>query len=357
MAWMERGTALGAILAMATTGCGGSDDGESVATGARPGGGQPTGGAATGGTGARGDTSGSCPASPPATGDACTPPWVPVAGALQGTPAAHCTWGDDPRLECRTRGLCADGAWQISEPDCGPLLPAACPTTAAADGSNCTDATVSCWYDDGTRCSCSECAGGSPYPVCMTVDPPQWACVAQAAGVCPYPLPQAGSACDGSATSCGTSCSSPFQCVDGLWQWFVCPSCCPICASPDTPIATPAGERPIAELVPGDLVYSVEGEAIVVVPVVRVGRTRVTGHRVVRVTLDQGTVIEMSAGHPTFDGRRFGELRVGERFDDTHRVVALEVIPYEHDATYDILPASTTATYYAAGALVGSTLN
>jgi len=35
------------------------------------------------------------------------------------------------------------------------------------------------------------------------------------------------------------------------------------CASPDTPIATPDGERPIAELREGDLVYSVDGGAIV----------------------------------------------------------------------------------------------
>jgi hypothetical protein len=32
------------------------------------------------------------------------------------------------------------------------------------------------------------------------------------------------------------------------------------------------------------------------------------------------------------------------------------VIPYEHAFTYDILPASETGTYYAAGALIGSTL-
>ena len=33
-----------------------------------------------------------------------------------------------------------------------------------------------------------------------------------------------------------------------------------------------------------------------------------------------------------------------------------EVVPYAHDFTYDILPASDSGTYFAGGALVGSTL-
>lgn len=67
-------------------------------------------------------------------------------------------------------------------------------------------------------------------------------------------------------------------------------------------------------------------------------------------------MIELSAGHPTADGRQFGELRPGNRLDELHTVQSVEVVPYRHDATYDILPASGTGTYFAAGALVGSTL-
>ena len=63
----------------------------------------------------------------------------------------------------------------------------------------------------------------------------------------------------------------------------------------------------------------------------------------------------MSGPHPTADGRTFADLRVGERLAG-QTIVELVWLPYEHDYTYDILPASDTGTYFAAGALVGSTL-
>lgn len=127
------------------------------------------------------------------------------------------------------------------------------------------------------------------------------------------------------------------------------------CASPDTPIATPNGERPIESLVVGDLVYSVAGLAIEAVPVALAFRTPVNNHRVVRVVFANGAVLEMSPGHPTADGRKFGRLRPGDELD--HSVVrSVEMIPYRHSFTYDILPSSPSATYFAAGLLVGSTL-
>jgi hypothetical protein len=143
-------------------------------------------------------------------------------------------------------------------------------------------------------------------------------------------------------------------CTTGRWTWQW--GACPICASPDTPIATPDGDRPIAELSVGDLVYSVQGGATVAVPIARAGSTPVRGHSVVRVKLDSGATLEISAGHPTADGRTFGDLRAGDALDTTHAIGAVEVVPYRHDRTYDILPASDTGTYYAAGALIGSTL-
>ncbi len=129
-----------------------------------------------------------------------------------------------------------------------------------------------------------------------------------------------------------------------------------MCASPDTPIATPDGDRPIASLRVGDLVYSVDHEAIVAVPLVLVGRTPVAAHHVMRVVLAGGAVLEMSAGHPTADGRPFGELAAGSSLDEGHVVVSAELVPYKHDATYDVLPASSTGIYFAAGARVASTL-
>jgi hypothetical protein len=224
-----------------------------TATGGAGNGGGSSGGAAgepaTGGSGG----AAACPSAPPANASPCTPPWTPPAGQLDGQPTAHCSWGDDPRPSCRTTALCEDGAWVLTAPRCVPPLPAECAATPPPNDSSCSDTALGCWYDDGTRCSCSECAGGSPYPVCQVVDPPRWHCVDTAAGPCPYPLPQAGSRCDTPDQRCGVDCSSPIVCRDGVWQWSHCQSCCPICAAPDTPIATPEGDRPIASLRPGEL--------------------------------------------------------------------------------------------------------
>ncbi len=153
---------------------------------------------------------------------------------------------------------------------------------------------------------------------------------------------------------CGSDCSLQVQCQGGVWQWFK--SSCPICAAPDTPLATPAGERPIASLHVGDLVYSVDHDAIVAVPLLRVGHTRVAGHHVMRIVLESGAVLQISPGHLTADGRPFGTLTAGSALDETHRVVSAELVPYAYDATYDVLPASSTGSYFAAGALVASTL-
>ena len=131
---------------------------------------------------------------------------------------------------------------------------------------------------------------------------------------------------------------------------------CPICAAPDTPIATPQGDRPIAELRVGDLVYSVDDGAIVAVPIVRAGSTPVQNHRVLRILLEGGARLEISPGHPMADGRPLSELQAGGRLDEQHPVLSVELVPYAYSRTYDILPASSTGTYFAAGALLGSTL-
>jgi hypothetical protein len=132
-----------------------------------------------------------------------------------------------------------------------------------------------------------------------------------------------------------------------------CPSC--LCASPDTPIATPSGERPITELAAGDRVYSVDRGAVVAVPVLRTSRTPAHHHHVVRVLLASGVVLEVSPRHPTADGRTFGDLRAGGVLDG-HDILSAELVPYAHPFTYDILPASETRAYYAGGVLIGTTL-
>lgn len=146
------------------------------------------------------------------------------------------------------------------------------------------------------------------------------------------------------------ACSTP---VNGTCATGCAPLC--KCASPDTPIATPEGNKPIASLRTGDLVYSVDREEITVVPILRTQRIPVSGHSVVRVVLDGGATLEISALHPTADGRTFGVLSAGALLDGVG-IVSASIVPYSHDATYDILPDSDTGTYFAGGVLIGSTL-
>ena len=94
---------------------------------------------------------------------------------------------------------------------------------------------------------------------------------------------------------------------------------------------------------------------LVAVHVRGTARTPVFDHRVVRVTLATGRVIEMSPGHPTADGRFFGDLRGGEALDGI-AITDVELVPFGFAYTVDLLPDSDTATYVAGGALVGSTL-
>jgi hypothetical protein len=94
---------------------------------------------------------------------------------------------------------------------------------------------------------------------------------------------------------------------------------------------------------------------VVVVPVVRTSTTRVRKHHVVEVALANGAVLRISPRHPTADGRLFADLVAGDHLGDVE-VVAVKLVPYDAEATYDILPASTTGFYFAGGALVGSTL-
>ena len=149
------------------------------------------------------------------------------------------------------------------------------------------------------------------------------------------------SSCHGSACTCETQYSSCYMAV---------------CASPGTPIATPDGSRPIASLSVGDLVYSVHQGQVVAVPVERLRRVAAgSQHRVMRVELETGSVIDISSPHPTADGRRFGDLRRGDQLGGV-RIVKVDSIPYHHDFTHDILPASDSGTYFAGGVMIGSTL-
>lgn len=172
------------------------------------------------------------------------------------------------------------------------------------------------------------------------------------------------SCCGGQCCEAGTICceiNGPVEagpaCVPPT-ESGTCPAgCSPLCqcAAPDTPIATPSGERPIAALRVGDLVYSVDGAQTVAVPIAEVQRTPVEDHRVVRVLLDDGAVMMISGSHPLADGRTFAALRAGDRLGE-RRVAEVGLVAYPHPATHDILPASSTGVYFVHGVEVGSTI-
>jgi len=150
----------------------------------------------------------------------------------------------------------------------------------------------------------------------------------------------------GGCTTCGS--------VDGTG--IHCVNCMCTCAAAWTPIDTPDGPRAIDTLRVGDRVFTLDHGRVVVAPIVRVRRQSVTHHVLVRVTLTSGGLVEMSGSHPTADGRRFDALVVGDRLGDAV-IAALETIPYDEDATFDVLPSSDSGAYRVNGAWVGSTLH
>jgi hypothetical protein len=127
------------------------------------------------------------------------------------------------------------------------------------------------------------------------------------------------------------------------------------CAHPGTPIATPSGEVPISELRIGDLVYSIDEHGIVVVPLLQVNRTEVSDHTVLSIHLENGRELLISADHPLGDGRLLSDLDVGETLHGAS-IASVGEVAYGEPATYDILPATTSGIYFAAGLPIGSTL-
>jgi hypothetical protein len=128
-----------------------------------------------------------------------------------------------------------------------------------------------------------------------------------------------------------------------------------VCASPDTPIATPFGERAISELRVGDLVMSMHRDQLQAVPLLRATKTAVRDHAVVELTLSNGATLQISGAHPTADGRLLQELLPGASLGGTE-VLSAATLPYQHAHTYDILPDSDSGSYVAGGALIGTTL-
>ena len=201
------------------------------------------------------------------------------------------------------------------------------------------------------------CSGEHPYCANGTCQP-SWPCSLVGAACSPGATCCGGQCCTGAQICCtvnmGPSVTACFDPVNGT-----CPTGCAACAcaAPSAPIATPAGDRAIADLKVGDRVYTIDRGSLAVVPIKLVHREPVTGsHRVVELTLAHGATLRISPRHPTADGRRFSDLAAGDVVDGV-RVIASRLVDYDQPFTYDILPDSDSGTYFAGGALIGSTLS
>jgi hypothetical protein len=199
--------------------------------------------------------------------------------------------------------------------------------------------------------------------------------------VCPRPgpfcnngkcdkAPCQGVTCTGTTTCCEAECcksnelccnvnagASRTACTPATDKG-TCPLGCAqcVCTAPNTPIATPSGERAISELKVGDLVYSLHHGKLAVVPIILTNRVPVTGaHYMVEVRLSTGRLLSISPSHPTADGRTFAGLANGDMLDGVG-LDAVRRVPYTEAYTYDILPDSDSGSYFAGGVLIGTTL-
>jgi hypothetical protein len=130
-----------------------------------------------------------------------------------------------------------------------------------------------------------------------------------------------------------------------------------ICLHPETMIATFDGEKEVRLIKEGDWVWSLNecGEKELQ-PVLWVSQAQVPAtHQLLKITLKDGRQMSVSPLHPDIKGKPLKNLTVGS-FLNGSPIVSIDLIPANIPATWDILPAGTTGTYFANGIAIGSTL-
>jgi len=132
---------------------------------------------------------------------------------------------------------------------------------------------------------------------------------------------------------------------------------CPICLAAGTRIDTPEGPVAVEDLRVGSPVWTMNasGERLPATILKAIHVNVPARHQMVHIVLSDGRELWVSPGHPTADGRSFGNLKIGD-FLDGARVTIFERLTYEGFATYDLLPSGDTGFYWADGILMGSTL-
>ena len=135
------------------------------------------------------------------------------------------------------------------------------------------------------------------------------------------------------------------------------PGGCPICLEAGTRIATPGGDVLVAQIRPGDMVWTTDASGRrVPAPVEQVTARSTPGpHLMLELALSDGRTLIAAGAHPAANGTYLRELRVGDRYDGA-TIAAMEWVTSTTPMTFDLLPAGPTGTYWANGILVGSTL-
>lgn len=315
-----------------------------------------------------------CPDVAPKNGDDCSDIYE------NKSIVSICSWGEDPRYECRAHGQCmkdkikeSKAFWKVDVGACGVDSKNSTSTKSNifsdVSNSTCNNLTKGdicmeygslCSYEDGSYCVCTR---SDPYPCftsCNIGLEAKWQCVPRMNtenANCPNFAPNSGTPCSVSGTKCTYTCEHILGCIDGVWKYKA--GKCPICAAPNTLITTSLSSGykvPISDLKAGDVVVSVDekGEKIIV-PIVEVSKTPVQNHHVVKVILENNSTLLISPGHPISDGRTFNDLKSGDYLHE-NKILSVEIMPYPYDYTYDILPQSNTGSYFAEGVLIGSTL-
>ncbi|HWQ95955.1 MAG TPA: Hint domain-containing protein [Candidatus Methylomirabilis sp.] len=131
---------------------------------------------------------------------------------------------------------------------------------------------------------------------------------------------------------------------------------CPICLSESTTIDTPNGYIFVTSIKEGDAVWTSDIHGIrQIARVLKTTKVQVKNHQMSHIVLDNGRQIYVSPNHPLADGRPIGSIAVGDIVDGA-KVIMAELVPYQGNYTYDILPSGDTRTYWAGGILLRSSI-